>query len=195
MLDGVATTDQRTDGQGGARPRVIEINGLSLTFETRDGPVYALSDVDLVVEQGEFVSFIGPSGCGKTTLLRVVADLETGTAGRVLVNGVPPDAGAARTPVRLRVPGPGPLSLAHGRAQRHAAAGDHGVFRRRAPRARTPQSRAGQSDRFRAQVPLAAFGRHAAARLDRARALLRSAPAAHGRALRRARRDRPRQAQ
>jgi NitT/TauT family transport system ATP-binding protein len=50
-----------------------------------------LSDVNLVVEQGEFVSFIGPSGCGKTTLLRVVADLETGTAGRVLVNGVPPE--------------------------------------------------------------------------------------------------------
>ncbi|MHB2166342.1 ABC transporter ATP-binding protein [Alsobacter sp. R-9] len=69
----------------------MEVGGLSLTFETRDGPVYALSNVDLTVEHGEFVSFIGPSGCGKTTLLRVLADLETGTSGSVLVNGVTPE--------------------------------------------------------------------------------------------------------
>jgi NitT/TauT family transport system ATP-binding protein len=70
---------------------VIAVEGLSLTFETADGPVYALSDVDLTVGEGEFVSFIGPSGCGKTTLLRVLADLETGTSGRVSVNGVSPE--------------------------------------------------------------------------------------------------------
>ena len=55
---------------------VIDVRGLSLNFVTNDGPVLALSDVDLRVERGEFVSFIGPSGCGKTTLLRVIADLE-----------------------------------------------------------------------------------------------------------------------
>ena len=57
-------------------PAVIEARDLSLTFETSDGPVYALSHVDLTIREGEFVSFIGPSGCGKTTLLRVIADLE-----------------------------------------------------------------------------------------------------------------------
>jgi NitT/TauT family transport system ATP-binding protein len=76
---------------------VIDIRGLSLRFETADGPVDALSEIDLSVEQGGFVSLIGPSGCGKTTLLRVVADLERPTAGAIAVNGVTPeDARLAR---------------------------------------------------------------------------------------------------
>jgi NitT/TauT family transport system ATP-binding protein len=73
---------------------VIEAKGLGLTFETADGPVHALRDVDLAIGKGEFVSFIGPSGCGKTTFLRVAADLETPTAGTMTVNGMSP--GAAR---------------------------------------------------------------------------------------------------
>ena len=48
----------------------------------------ALSDIDLKVGRGEFVSLIGPSGCGKTTLLRVIADLEKPTGGAIRVNGV-----------------------------------------------------------------------------------------------------------
>ncbi len=68
----------------------IEARGLELTFETRDGPVRALSDVSLDVASGDFVSFIGPSGCGKTTFLRVVADLEQPTGGTVSVNGMSP---------------------------------------------------------------------------------------------------------
>ncbi|HBS23227.1 MULTISPECIES: ABC transporter ATP-binding protein [Thalassospira] len=69
---------------------VVDIQKLSLTFQTADGPVYALSDVDLKIERGEFVSFIGPSGCGKTTLLRVIADLEKATGGDISINGVSP---------------------------------------------------------------------------------------------------------
>jgi len=71
---------------------VIEVENLSLTFETADGPVQALADIGLSVERGEFVSLIGPSGCGKTTLLRVIADLEQPTGGKILVNGMSPDA-------------------------------------------------------------------------------------------------------
>jgi len=70
---------------------IISAQSLSLTFETNDGPVHALSDVDLSVEKGDFGSFIGPSGCGKTTFLRVVADLEKPTGGTISVNGVTPD--------------------------------------------------------------------------------------------------------
>ena len=69
---------------------VIVAEGLGLTFDTADGPVRALSGVDLTVGRGDFVSFIGPSGCGKTTFLRVAADLETPTAGRITVNGMRP---------------------------------------------------------------------------------------------------------
>jgi NitT/TauT family transport system ATP-binding protein len=48
---------------------VIEARGLDLTFQTADGPVQALRDVNLTIDKGDFVSFIGPSGCGKTTFL------------------------------------------------------------------------------------------------------------------------------
>lgn len=67
---------------------VISANNLSLTFQTNDGPVHALKDVDLDIHKGDFVSFIGPSGCGKTTFLRCMADLEHPTAGSITVNGV-----------------------------------------------------------------------------------------------------------
>lgn len=70
---------------------VISTKSLSLTFETNDGPVHALSDVDLTIGKGEFVSFIGPSGCGKTTLLRVIADLEQPTGGKISVNDMTPE--------------------------------------------------------------------------------------------------------
>jgi NitT/TauT family transport system ATP-binding protein len=68
--------------------RVIDIADLSLTFETNDGPVHALSKVSLGIEKGDFVSLIGPSGCGKTTLLRVIADLEHPTSGSLSINGM-----------------------------------------------------------------------------------------------------------
>ena len=69
---------------------VVSASELSLRFDTNDGAVHALSDIDLTIQAGDFVSLIGPSGCGKTTLLRVIADLETPTSGSVRVNGVTP---------------------------------------------------------------------------------------------------------
>lgn len=74
-----------------AATAVIETKGLGLTFTTADGPVYALKDVNLTVNDGDFVSFIGPSGCGKTTLLRVIADLEQATSGTITVNAMTPE--------------------------------------------------------------------------------------------------------
>jgi len=69
---------------------VISTTDLSLIFQTNDGPVHALSNIDLDVKPGEFVSLIGPSGCGKTTLLRTIADLEQPSDGAISVNGVSP---------------------------------------------------------------------------------------------------------
>ena len=71
---------------------VISAQNLDLTFQTNDGPVHALKDVNLDINKGDFVSFIGPSGCGKTTFLRCIAGLETPTAGDISVNGMTPDA-------------------------------------------------------------------------------------------------------
>ncbi|MFG6584379.1 ABC transporter ATP-binding protein [Sulfitobacter sp. 1A12779] len=70
---------------------VISASNLDLTFQTNDGPVHALKDVNLEIHKGDFVSFIGPSGCGKTTFLRVMADLEQPTGGSVTINGVSPE--------------------------------------------------------------------------------------------------------
>ncbi|WP_171121141.1 MULTISPECIES: ABC transporter ATP-binding protein [unclassified Ruegeria] len=70
---------------------VIEAKQLDLTFQTNDGPVHALKDVNLTIDKGDFVSFIGPSGCGKTTFLRCIAALETPTGGTLIVNGMTPD--------------------------------------------------------------------------------------------------------
>ena len=70
------------------RHLAVDVRNVSLTFETTDGKVDALSDVSLQIADGEFVSFIGPSGCGKTTMLRVIADLQQPTAGTLLVNGM-----------------------------------------------------------------------------------------------------------
>jgi NitT/TauT family transport system ATP-binding protein len=74
-----------------ARRPAVEIANLNLVFQTADTPVTALSNVDLVVNRGDFISLIGPSGCGKTTLLRVIADLERATSGTIRVNGVSPE--------------------------------------------------------------------------------------------------------
>jgi NitT/TauT family transport system ATP-binding protein len=78
------------------RPLAVDVHDVSLTFETADGAVEALSRINLQVAEGEFVSFIGPSGCGKTTLLRLIADLEQPTAGSLRVNGVSPEEARLR---------------------------------------------------------------------------------------------------
>ena len=70
---------------------VILAKGLNLVFQTGDGPVHALKDVNLTINRGDFVSFIGPSGCGKTTFLRAIAALEHPTGGTLTVNGMTPD--------------------------------------------------------------------------------------------------------
>jgi NitT/TauT family transport system ATP-binding protein len=79
-----------TDAGAGSKT-VIEAADLGLTFQTGDGPVHALKDVNLSISQGDFVSFIGPSGCGKTTFLRCVAALERPTEGTLTVNGMSAD--------------------------------------------------------------------------------------------------------
>ena len=65
---------------------------LSVRFGEGDRSTLALSEVDLTIEQGDFVSLIGPSGCGKTTLLRAIADLVQPSSGLLRVKGMTPEA-------------------------------------------------------------------------------------------------------
>src|SRR5689334_25399955 len=51
------------------------------------GATNIIPDINLEIEDGEFVVFVGPSGCGKTTLLRLIAGLEDTTSGNILIDG------------------------------------------------------------------------------------------------------------
>ena len=62
----------------------IEVTGLRKVFGRT---VEAVKELDLVVEEGEFVVLVGPSGCGKTTTLRMIAGFEEPTAGEVRIDG------------------------------------------------------------------------------------------------------------
>jgi NitT/TauT family transport system ATP-binding protein len=65
----------------------VTVTNFSLSYETLDGPVEAVSDTSICVNPGEFVSIIGPSGCGKSTLLNAVAGFLKPTKGEVAIDG------------------------------------------------------------------------------------------------------------
>ena len=65
---------------------IIELKHITKTYE--DGYT-AVSDFNLEVKQGEFITFLGPSGCGKTTTLRMIAGFDIPTEGEILLNGAP----------------------------------------------------------------------------------------------------------
>ncbi|SER49556.1 NitT/TauT family transport system ATP-binding protein [Gracilibacillus ureilyticus] len=64
----------------------IEIRELSKRFDKGKKHIEALQNIDLTVSQGEFVCILGPSGCGKTTLLRILANLEKPSKGKVTIH-------------------------------------------------------------------------------------------------------------
>lgn len=63
----------------------VELKGVTKNF----GPVIAVQDMNLVIQEGEFFSLLGPSGCGKTTTLRLIAGFEQPTAGEIYIAGQP----------------------------------------------------------------------------------------------------------
>ncbi|HTT79035.1 MAG TPA: ABC transporter ATP-binding protein [Stellaceae bacterium] len=71
----------------------IRVKGVEKSFPDRRsgsaGPIAALSQVDLEVQDGEFVALVGPSGCGKSTLLELLSGLAEPSAGTILVDGKP----------------------------------------------------------------------------------------------------------
>jgi NitT/TauT family transport system ATP-binding protein len=68
----------------------IQLIDVSKTFRMGRQEVQALADANLATDRGELVAVLGPSGCGKSTILRMLADLEIPTSGKLLVHGQPP---------------------------------------------------------------------------------------------------------
>ena len=64
----------------------LEVSNLSKHFQTRQGPLVALKNINMHVETGEFVCAVGASGSGKSTLLRLVAGLDFPTTGEITVD-------------------------------------------------------------------------------------------------------------
>jgi NitT/TauT family transport system ATP-binding protein len=67
----------------------VQCKAVWKTFGSGAAAVTALKDIDLAVEDGEFLTLVGASGCGKSTLLRTIAGIESHTAGEILVGGIP----------------------------------------------------------------------------------------------------------
>lgn len=72
-----------------AGPAKLTLESVGKTFQARTGDVVALDDINLSVEDGEFVCLVGPSGCGKSTILNLIAGLDTPSTGKVTMNGKP----------------------------------------------------------------------------------------------------------
>src|SRR5512136_165353 len=77
------TTVATTDGS------LLKVQHVSQTYGSGERRFTAVQDVNLVLNEGEYVALVGPSGCGKSTLLRIITGLQRPTAGQVLYRGVP----------------------------------------------------------------------------------------------------------
>lgn len=66
---------------------IIKATNVSKVYHKTTIPVYALNNLTLTIEEGEFTAIVGPSGCGKTTLLNILGGLDQPTEGRVEIAG------------------------------------------------------------------------------------------------------------
>jgi NitT/TauT family transport system ATP-binding protein len=83
-VNDIAVLDRPLATEAGA---ALDVRAVSHEFHLHGEDLKVIEDLSLRVTPGEFVALLGPSGCGKSTLLRLVAGLETPTAGRLLIDG------------------------------------------------------------------------------------------------------------
>ena len=81
---------------------LIHLQGLAKVFYTEEVETHALSNINLDLQKGEFVSISGPSGCGKTTLLSILGLLDSPTGGKYLLDNEPVENLTASTRAKIR---------------------------------------------------------------------------------------------
>jgi putative ABC transport system ATP-binding protein len=84
------------------KTEIIKTQGLTRVFQRGSEKVYALNNVDISIDQGEFVSIVGPSGSGKSTLLHMLGLIDRPSSGSLLFNGKPTEKLSERELVKLR---------------------------------------------------------------------------------------------
>ena len=82
MMEASIAEEPQTD-------HLIEMHGLTRVYQVGPQEIYALRGVDLIVNRGEYMAIMGPSGSGKSTLMNIIGCLDTPTAGRYLLDGIP----------------------------------------------------------------------------------------------------------
>src|SRR5690606_2059025 len=101
----VSSTETTTASAPAADPTdraMVRLERVTRTFTSSAGPVHALRDVSLDVDEGELVALVGRSGSGKTTLLNCLGGLDTPTSGRVVVGSTVISEADERTRTALR---------------------------------------------------------------------------------------------
>jgi putative ABC transport system ATP-binding protein len=81
---------------------LLELEALSKVFFTEEVETHALSNINLRIDTGEFVSIAGPSGCGKTTLLSILGLLDSPTSGKYVLDGTPVENLTASQRAKIR---------------------------------------------------------------------------------------------
>jgi len=66
---------------------ILELHNIGMKYQSLNGEIPALENINMCVDEGEFVSIVGPSGCGKSTLLSIISGLLTPTSGSVYIEG------------------------------------------------------------------------------------------------------------
>ena len=81
---------------------IIEVKNVNRDFQNGKETAHVLKNIELTVEEGEFISIMGPSGGGKSTLLYLLGGLDMPTSGKVLINGVDLSSLNDKSPCRMR---------------------------------------------------------------------------------------------
>ena len=69
--------------------KIVNVSGVSLNYQAKNGEIQAISDISMDIFEGEFLSIVGPSGCGKSTLLSIICGLLPPSGGAVYIAGEP----------------------------------------------------------------------------------------------------------